>query len=203
MENKAKSKKRFLIIAICAVIAIAVALLFMPMFRQIYYKIQVKGYYKDNKETFQLFVDEFKKLYSNGIKSISYTDKYGFLLNLDDKQDKIGTDSPICRTVADGLKKLKDKYQQNSDLRVFTYVSACFDDNGNMLLYLSVKGSKPFRKSNDSDEYRTCWYLIYIDDDYKGSGSPFAIDSFISESGVREKPFEDNWHIWWQDERTC
>lgn len=203
MENKAKRKKHILIIAICAVIVIVAALLFMPLFRQIYYKIQVKGYYKDNKETFQLFVDEFKKLYSNGVKSISYKDEYGFILKSEDKQDKIESDSEKCRTVADGLKKLKDKYQQNSDLRVFTYVSACFDDNGNMLLYLSVKGSKPFRKSNDSDEYRTCWYLIYTDDDYRGSGSPFAIVFSISESGVTDKPFEDNWHIWRKDERTC
>jgi hypothetical protein len=98
------------------------------------------------------------------------------------------------------LKELKDKYQQNSDLPVFTYAEACFDDNGNMLLYLLVKGTEPFKKSNDSDEYRTCWYLIYIDDDYRDSGSPFA---FIRKSGVTQEPFEDNWYIWWQDERTC
>ncbi len=193
--------KKYIIIAVVLIVLVGVIL--FPVLRQAYNNSKVKNYYKNNKETFQLFVDEFKKLYSNGIKSISYTDEYGFILKSEDKQDKIESDSEKCRTVADGLKELKDKYQQNSDLPVFTYVAACFDDNGNMLLYLSVKGSEPFKKSNDPDEYRSCYYLIYIDDDYRGSGSPFAIDSFISESGVREKPFEDNWYIWWQDERTC
>ena len=200
MNNKSKRKKAFLIVAVCAIASI---LLLFPFLRQAYNNSKVKNYCKNNKETFQLFVDEFKKLYSNGIKSISYTDEYGFILKSEDKQDKIESDSEKCRTVADGLKELKDKYQQNSDLPVFTYAAACFDDNDNMLLYLSVKGTEPFKKNNDSDEYRTCWYIIYIDEDYRGSGSPFAIDSFISESGVREKPFEDNWYIWWQDERTC
>lgn len=193
--------KKYIIIALVLIVLVGVIL--FPVLRQAYNNSKVKNYYKNNKETFQLFVDEFKKLYSNGIKSISYTDEYGFILKSEDKQEKIESDSEKCRTVADGLKELKDKYQQNSDLPVFTYVAACFDDNGNMLLYLSVKGSEPFKKSNDPDEYRSCYYLIYIDDDYRGSGSPFAIDSFISESGVREKPFEDNWYIWWQDERTC
>ena len=193
--------KKYIIIAVVLIVLVGVIL--FPVLRQAYNNSKVKNYYKNNKETFQLFVDEFKKLYSNGIKSISYTDEYGFILKSEDKQDKIESDSEKCRTVADGLKELKDKYQQNSDLPVFTYVAACFDDNGNMLLYLSVKGSEPFKKSNAPDEYRSCYYLIYIDDDYRGSGSPFSIDSFISESGVREKPFEDNWYIWWQDERTC
>lgn len=193
--------KKYIIIAMVLIVLAGVIL--FPVLRQAYNNSKVKNYYKNNKETFQLFVDEFKKLYSNGIKSISYTDEYGFILKSEDKQDKIESDSEKCRTVADGLKELKDKYQQNSDLPVFTYAAACFDDNGNMLLYLSVKGTEPFKKNNDSDEYRTCWYIIYIDEDYRGSGSPFAIDSFISESGVREKPFEDNWYIWWQDERTC
>ena len=193
--------KKYIIIAMVLIVLAGVIL--FPVLRQAYNNSKVKNYYKSNKETFQLFVDEFKKLYSNGIKSISYTDEYGFILKSEDKQEKIESDSEKCRTVADGLKELKDKYQQNSDLPVFTYAAACFDDNGNMLLYLSVKGTEPFKKNNDSDEYRTCWYIIYIDEDYRGSGSPFAIDSFISESGVREKPFEDNWYIWWQDERTC
>lgn len=193
--------KKYIIIAMVLIVLAGVIL--FPFLRQAYNNSKVKNYYKNNKETFQLFVDEFKKLYSNGIKSISYTDEYGFILKSEDKQDKIESDSEKCRTVADGLKELKDKYQQNSDLPVFTYAAACFDDNDNMLLYLSVKGTEPFKKNNDSDEYRTCWYIIYIDEDYRGSGSPFAIDSFISESGVREKPFEDNWYIWWQDERTC
>lgn len=196
-----RNLKKYIIIAVVLIVLAGVIL--FPVLRQAYNNSKVKNYYKNNKETFQLFVDEFKKLYSNGIKSISYTDEYGFILKSEDKQDKIESDSEKCRTVADGLKELKDKYQQNSDLPVFTYVAACFDDNGNMLLYLSVKGSEPFKKSNDPDEYRSCYYLIYIDDDYRDSGSPFAIDSFISESGVREKPFEDNWYIWWQDERTC
>ena len=200
MNNKSKRKKAFLIVAVCAIASI---LLLFPFLRQAYNNSKVKNYYKNNKETFQLFVDEFKKLYSNGIKSISYTDEYGFILKSEDKQDKIESDSEKCRTVADGLKKLKDKYQQNSDLPVFNYAAACFDDNGNMLLYFLVKCSEPFKKSNDSDEYRTCYYLIYIDDDYRGSGSPFAIDTSISKSGVTDKPFEDNWHIWWRDERTC
>ena len=197
MNNKSKRIKIFLIVAVCAIVSI---LLLFPFVRQAYNNSKVKGYYKNNKETFQLFVDEFKKLYSNGIKSISYTDEHGFLLNSEDGQEKIERDSEKCRAVADGLKELKDKYQQNSDLLVFTYAAACFDDNGNMLLYLSVKGTEPFKKSNDSDEYRTCWYLIYIDDDYRDSGSPFA---FIRKSGVTQEPFEDNWYIWWRDERTC
>ena len=197
MHNKSKRIKIILIIVICAIVSI---LLLFPFVRQAYNNSKVKGYYKNNKETFQLFVDEFKKLYLNGIKSISYTDEHGFLLNSEDGQEKIERDSEKCRAVADGLKELKDKYQQNSDLPVFTYAAACFDDNGNMLLYLSVKGTEPFKKSNDSDEYRTCWYLIYIDDDYRDSGSPFA---FIRKSGVTQEPFEDNWYIWWRDERTC
>ena len=190
--------KKYIIIAVVLIVLVGV-ILFLVL-RQAYNNSKVKNYYKNNKETFQLFVDEFKKLYSNGIKSISYTDEYGFILKSEDKQDKIESDSEKCRTVADGLKELKDKYQQNSDLPVFTYVAACFDDNGNMLLYLSVKGSEPFKKSNDPDEYRSCYYLIYIDDDYRDSGSPFA---FIRKSGVTQEPFEDNWYIWWQDERTC
>ena len=197
MHNKSKRIKIILIIVICAIVSI---LLLFPFVRQAYNNSKVKGYYKNNKETFQLFVDEFKKLYSNGIKSISYTDEHGFLLNSEDGQEKIERDSEKCRAVADGLKELKDKYQQNSDLPVFTYAEACFDGNGNMLLYLLVKGTEPLKKSNDSDEYRTCWYLIYIDDDYRDSGSPFA---FIRKSGVTQEPFEDNWYIWWQDERTC
>lgn len=197
MNNKSKRIKLFLIVAVCAIVSI---LLLFPFVRQAYNNSKVKGYYKNNKETFQLFVDEFKKLYSNGIKSISYTDEHGFLLNSEDVQEKIERDSEKCRAVADGLKELKDKYQQNSDLLVFTYAEACFDGNGNMLLYLLVKGTEPFKKSNDSDEYRTCWYLIYIDDDYSDSGSPFA---FIKKSGVTQEPFEDNWYIWWRDERTC
>lgn len=190
--------KEYIIIAVVLIVLAGVIL--FPVLRQAYNNSKVKNYYKNNKETFQLFVDEFKKLYSNGIKSISYTDEYGFILKSEDKQDKIESDSEKCRTIADGLKELKDKYQQNSDLPVFTYVAACFDDNGNMLLYLSVKGSEPFKKSNDPDEYRSCYYLIYIDDDYRDSGSPFA---FIRKSGVTQEPFEDNWYIWWQDERTC
>lgn len=197
MHNKSKRIKLFLLIGICVVVSIIILL---PFLRQAYNNSQVKGYYKDNKDTFQSFVDEFKKLYSNDIRSISYTDKYGFILNSKDNQDKIGSDSEQCRAVAGGLKELRDKYQPNSDLPVFTYVAACFDDNGNMLLYLSVKGSEPFKKSNDPDEYRSCYYLIYIDDDYRDSGSPFA---FIRKSGVTQEPFEDNWYIWWQDERTC
>ena len=191
MNNKSKRIILFLIVAVCAIVSI---LLLFPFLRQAYNNSKVKGYYKNNKETFQLFVDEFKKLYSNGIKSISYTDEHGFLLNSEDGQEKIERDSEKCCAVADGLKELKDKYQQNSDLPVFTYAEACFDDNGNMLLSLLVKGTEPFKKSNDSDEYRTCWYLIYIDDDYRDSGSPFA---FIRNSGVT------HWYIWWQDERTC
>ena len=190
--------KKYIIIGTILIVLVGVIL--FPVLRQAYNNSKVKNYYKNNKETFQLFVDEFKKLYSNGIKSISYTDEYGFILKSEDKQDKIESDSEKCRTIADGLKELKDKYQQNSDLPVFTYVAACFDDNGNMLLYLSVKGSEPFKKSNDPDEYRSCYYLIYIDDDYRDSGSPFA---FIRKSGVTQEPFEDNWYIWWQDERTC
>ena len=200
MNNKSKRKKAFLIVAVCAIASI---LLLFPFLRQAYNNSKVKNYYKNNKETFQLFVDEFKKLYSNGIKSISYTDEYGFILKSEDKQDKIESDSEKCRTVADGLKKLKDKYQQNSDLPVFTYAAACFDDNGNMLLYFLVKCSEPFKKSNDSDEYRTCYYLIYIDDNYSGNRSPFSIDKFTSTSGIDQKPFEDNWYVWTREERTC
>lgn len=120
MHNKSRRIKLFLIIVICAIVSI---LLLLPFLRQAYNNSQVKGYYKDNKDSFQSIVDEFKKLYSNGIKSISYTDKYGFLLNSEDGQDNIESHSEQCRVVADGLKELKDKYQQEQHLLLIQVLS--------------------------------------------------------------------------------
>lgn len=200
MNNKSKRKKTFLIVAVCAIASI---LLLFPFVRQGYINSKVEGYYRDNKESFQCFVDVFKNLYCNGINTISYTDEQGLKLYSKDKLNNLDCKTEEYRLVSNGLKELKDKYQQNNDLPVFSFAKACFDDNGNMLLYFLVKCSEPFKKNNDSDEYRTCYYLIYIDDNYSGNRSPFSIDKFTSTSGIDQKPFEDNWYVWTREERTC
>lgn len=145
-----------------------------------------------NKEDFEQLSACFKELYSEGITYAEYeedTDCFSVDYNGDDVfLDKTAGNSSLYNEVEEILSNLREKYQKDSDYPVFSSITVQYDDNGNMLLTVQAKKEKLKNGDGVDNPDIRMFYLVYIDEDYKGSSLINAKNSFY-----------DNWYTWSAD----
>lgn len=200
-------KKSLVFIAAFAIPPLCVALIFawllisLGIHNVTEYKFTKNCYYS-NEEDMNKLCSGFKELYSAGMYRADldgdtgtlelsyYTEEREYYSETIDFSDTYCTDI---------LNNLSRQYRAHSEYPVFASIEAYYDDNGNMLLIMQAEKSALKKKKTGDPESPSirCNYLIYIDSEYSGHGSPFIIDN----PGVERDPysFTDNWYTWSKD----
>lgn len=165
----------------------------------LFFRISYRAPYKytedcfySNKEDFERLSLCFSNLYSDGMTYAEYKEGSDYFC-ADFKggsacSDDSFNNSNSYNEVEVILKRLRERYHQDSDYPVFSSVKAQYDDNGAMML--TVQSKKETLKNGDginSPDIRV-FYLVYIDENYDGA----------SPKGER-KPFCGNWNTWSAD----
>lgn len=181
------------------IMIIAIVLLILIMCPIVFYCTRydfIKRYYFANKEKFNDISDSFKEMYSYGLYRAELDGDNGELelsyrLTDDNNETVYSEEITDCsgKSCLNALNQLREQYNGNNS-SAFSYVRADYDDGGNMLLSISVK-SKNIIENGEAKIF--CYYIVYVDEDYNGSGSDLGIDRF----GVsRDTLFAGNWGYW-------
>lgn len=160
----------------------------------------IKDYYYTNAESFQEISSYFKGLYSDNLIEARFkinTVRLKYRI-----EEKGAEDSyPIYRINIEqeqaylALKELNQKYRNDGQYEDFTDIGAYFDDGGKMLLGINVY-TEPIKKRRNIEYVNDVinYYLIYMDEDYKGYADYFGIDG----ENISLKSFDDGWCLWSQ-----
>jgi hypothetical protein len=92
------------------------------------------------------------------------------------------------------LGDLREKYQKDSDLSVFSRIRSCFDKNGNMALSITVSSKKLAGRDGINSPDVRCGVLVYIDE-----GFDFASTDTLHLPPEDDTPFHGSWHTWSYD----
>ncbi len=157
----------------------------------------VEDCYFSNKEKFSDISMNFKELYSDNLCNAKLDGDSGKLelhykFSKDNNEFIYSAEINDCsgKSFLDALNQLQEQYEVNSEYPVFSSVDAYYDNDGNMLLYMQVFKKDIEKKANEKEI--VCYYLVYIDEGYRGNDSSIGIDKF----GVTRNPFTDNWCVW-------
>lgn len=143
--------------------------------------------YNDNKEKFEEIVDEFDLLYEPGLVCAKYEhDTQEIVLNYSlDKEHytKRVTNNRIGALISE----LKELYQKDSDFPVFSYISADYDEKGNVFIETRVKADsiKGGDGVNSHDVF--CCDLIFVDESYEENN---IVDKYELKS------FSSDWYVY-------
>ena len=139
----------------------------------------------------------FKELYSDNLCNAKLDGdseklELHYKFSKDNNEFIYSTEINDCsgKSFVDALNQLQEQYEVNSEYPVFSSVDAYYDNDGNMLLYMQVFKKDIEKKANEKEI--VCYYLVYIDEGYRGNDSSIGIDKF----GVTRNPFTDNWCVW-------
>ena len=165
-------------------------------------EIYVKRICLDNKNSFNSIAETFKNVYDDGLYSASYSLNSSEIARRFHPNDgrKINEEDVWvdCNGIDTVLGMLNEKYQNedNDSLLMstgaFDTVYAYYDENGNMMLYLTAKtvSINKRRNSTDPDNVRR-YYLVYIDDDYNADRTDLAIETNYKQVD----PLYGNWYF--------
>ncbi len=162
---------------------------------EMYKYSRIEQFYYANEEYLNELSDYFKNLYVENLSSVTLNSglfEEGTLWYNYRKTDEEGITYPMVNDISEEpvyikLIELKNKYTSSSFYSPSLYISAYYDNEGDMLLFIIPHSEK----SKKGDEIRN-YSLVYIDENYDGTNSSIGIDTF----GVNHKPFSENWHTW-------
>ena len=158
---------------------------------------KLEKYYHADVESFDSIVKYFEGLYKDNLCNVEYDCDNTYLEYKLKYTDALGETTYLFEEVeckkeyfVSELTKLREKYQKYCDYPVFSNIEACYDKEGNMLLYMQVYNEKI------SEEEKRGYYLVYVKEGYSGNNSFIGIDTL---GRVTREPFTDNWYTWSMD----
>lgn len=195
LNEKSKKRKRITVVLILLAIVFVLPIVWLgASYGARLSKIrEIEQYYLSDPERFGEISAYFKELYSEGLFRARLAGGR-LCLEYRDGNRNISSDE---RDVSEerawlALTELREKDSSDSAYPVFSWVWAFYDGEGDLLLYLCAH-SEPIKGRDvmiERDIKKS--YLVYIDEDYKGTDSWLGIDTY----GVTEKPFSDRWYFW-------
>lgn len=200
IDNDKKSFKIAIIVVVIMLILFSPFILLGISYGAEMYKYsRIEHFYYANEEHLNELSDYFKNLYVDNLSSVTLNSglfEEGTLWYNYRKTDEESPDYPIVKDISEEpvyikLIELKNKYTGSSFYSLSLYIKAYYDNEGDMLLFISPHSEK----SKKGDEIRR-YSLVYIDENYDGTNSSIGIDTF----GVNHKPFSENWHTWSEDD---
>ena len=165
-------------------------------------KRYIKKCFHENGQTFESIIDIMSNYYEPSLKSVGYSLETNTVTkNYYEDENSKNEDTAVkifgnSKTLKDNtglsekLNGLKNKYSKDSDGPVFSGVRSVYDEEGNMLVYFTVKSY-----NLKSDTKRRQLILIYSDENYSGHNSGLVFD----KSGISDAPFYSNWYTWSED----
>lgn len=158
---------------------------------------KIEKYYQADTESFDSIVKYFEIIYMEDLYGVEFDCDNSYLelkLKHTDANGEVDytTKNVECAEASfiRELSKLREKYQKHCDYPVFSTIEACYDKEGNMLLYVQAYNEKI------STEEKRGYYLVYVKEGYSGNSSFLGIDTL---GRVTKEPFVDNWYTWSMD----